>query len=107
MDGECAGFQVLYSFFTAKDLMLMDTDTMVCGAQDIMLGFGQYIADVQATQFSPDNKYRNSIKFILNDSTEFTCGKTYENYQSIVPQEEGKENAVISLAVGISKLDRE
>ena len=43
----------------------------------------------------------------MNDSTEFTCGKTYENYQSIIPQEEGKENAVISLAVGISKLDRE
>jgi hypothetical protein len=106
-DGECAGFQVIYQFYTSSDSLLLDDDTMVCGSTDVMVGFGQWITDVQVAQFSATETYRNSVKFILNNKQEFTCGPTYEGYQSIIPQEEGKENALISLAVDISTVDRD
>jgi hypothetical protein len=58
---------VVYKGYSAP-FMLMDDDSMVCGTHDILLGAGQYIADVQAAQFSDSDKHRNSIKFIMNDN---------------------------------------
>jgi hypothetical protein len=77
------GFQLAYHGISDQTFVYTDTTNIMCRSTDIVFTDGQYIKDVQVSGQDSTNQ-AVSVRFILNDDTEYICGQSGSTMTSIM-----------------------